>query len=198
MIRSGGLPPQLAAYQAMKAYSDAPIAANGSIAAKPQTKTSAASDTFTLLRTNAADGALIGGWGEPGSSASIYRPTNFNPSSPAYKVRVWGADGRPSTRTIAIANIDPRNADEAEMLAFTSHAEATGAYTSATRTFMAARAYVKAYGGTTEDRIDWLGIADGAMQSEYRAGNMLGFIAYKQFWDMLSASVPQGEEETAE
>lgn len=191
MIQSGGL--QFAAYQARKAYAGAAVSGVSSSSAgtiKTQEKARTSSDTFTMIRSNDADGVLIGGWGEHKSSAAVYRPAAFSDESPSYRVRVWGADGRPTTRTISVASVDPTDADEAEMLALTSWAEETGAQTGAAKTFMAARAYVKGYGGSTSERADWLGILDGAMQSEYKAGSMTGFTAFKKLWDFLSERAP--------
>lgn len=191
MFIGGTASAHIAAYQARKAYSEASVInINSAYNGAPATRRAVPpnTDTVTVGTASAASETAIGGWGEAASSATVLRPAKFDPSAPVYKVLIWGPDGRQTTRRIEIADVDPKAADEIEMLALSSHASESGALPAARTVFMGARAYARTSRGmdTASSPTDWLDIVDGAMQSRYADGDIQGFMDCKAYWDMLS------------
>lgn len=139
---------------------------------------------------NEADEEVVGACtlGKNGS-ATVYKPVDFDPENPIYKVRVWDADGNMTERMVDISKIDPQHSDFIDMFAYSSHLSASGRFPDAQGTFW--RASANPYGSGTVydspfDRMNWVDIVKDAMQSQYEVGNFAGYMAYKKFWDFLT------------
>lgn len=182
----------IAAYQAKQAYRGASLININSIAngIKSSRQTPIKKDTFSIRPPEETDGVAIGGWASVEASATVFRPKQFNDDDPSYKVRSWDASGRASDRTIKVASVRPENADELEMLVFSSYLTDSGVLDGAQGTFFRIRNDLvdRDLLKDSSAKIDWLSAADRSMQSEYAAGNMEAFSECKAFWDHMSAA----------
>lgn len=122
-----------------------------------------------------------------GSSVTVYKPKNFDPENPVYKVKIWDAEGNVTERMVNISKVDPKNCDAIDMFAYSSHLADSGECPDAQRAFMGASSYHNAESGTNLFRKEnWLDIVKEMMQMQYDAGNLTGYLDYKKFWDYLN------------
>lgn len=135
---------------------------------------------------------LIGAWAEvcADCSVSVYKPQDFDMDNPVYRVKVWDAQGNVTERMVDISKVDPRNCDSLDMYAYSCHLTETGEYPDAQIKFMMAQAHNRdTYGSFTYenmfDRTNWLDVLKKAMDMQYTAGNLKGYMDYKKFFDFL-------------
>lgn len=128
---------------------------------------------------------------QDGSSMTVYKPADFDEKNPVYKVKVWDAKGNVTERMVDVSEIDPTACDAIEMYTYVSHLSASGAYPGALERFMMAGASSGESKDSYEDlfqETDWLKALKNAMQMQYNAGNLNGYMAYKDFLDYLSSN----------
>ena len=151
--------------------------------------TQMASGTFELHISNETDGESIGAICGSDHSMTVYKPKDFNPANPVYKVKVWDQDGNVTERMVDISKVDPKNSDYIDMFAYSSHLSASGKCPNAQSSFIRAGANQHGFDDKTYDDLfgmtDWIGVLKDAMQIQYNAGNLKGYLDYKQFWDFL-------------
>lgn len=131
----------------------------------------------------------IGARGLESGSATVYKPVDFDPATPVYKVRVWDAEGNMTERMVDISKVDPQNCDSIDMYAYACHLTDSGEFPDAQSTFMRASANPHGPGTVYDspyDRMNWVDIVKYAMQVQYDVGNMAGYMDYKKFWDFLT------------
>lgn len=154
---------------------------------------------ITLYISNPDDGETIGSMGDHDSSITVYKTKDFDPANPVYKVKVWDEAGNVTERMVDISKVDPKNCDEIEMFAYSSHLSDSGKCTNAQRAFMGAKSIHDSAnsGGSLFDKENWMDIVKEIMQMQYHAGNLKGYLDYKQFGDFMEHSVgTSGEKET--
>lgn len=141
---------------------------------------------ITLHISNPEDGEAIGSMGDSDSSVTVYKTKDFHPENPVYKVKVWDVAGNVTERMVDISKIDPKNCDEIEMFAYSSHLTDTGECPNAQRSFMGAKYnHNSENSGSFFGKENWMDIVGEIMQMQYDAGNMKGYLDYKKFWDFL-------------
>ena len=147
--------------------------------------TKKSSGVFTLHYFDNKDGdTAIGACGnKDGGSVTVYKPKDFDPSNPMYKVREWDSNGNMTERMTNVLEVDPQNADFCDMYAYSCYLTDSGTYSDAQNVFMRARGF------STDDNLsaatNWLNVIKTAMQTQYDAGNMIGYFDYKRFFDFL-------------
>lgn len=124
---------------------------------------------------------------ENNSSITVYKTQDFDSDNPVYKVKTWDAAGNVTERMVDISKVDPKNCDEIDMFAYSSHLSATGECPDAQGAFMGAKSYHNNSDGSGSlfDKENWQEIVKDIMQMQYRAGNLEGYLHYKRFWDFL-------------
>ena len=143
--------------------------------------------SFALHISNEVDGQAIGSSTDRSGSVTVYKPKDFDPSHPVYKVKAWDAEGNVTAeRMVDVAEVDLNSADYLDMFAYSSHLADSGKCPDAQGAFIGANAnYNSDSGYSYFDKTDWLGIVRDMMQMQYDAGNLAGYAKYKQFWDFL-------------
>ncbi|MDE5910108.1 MAG: hypothetical protein K2H52_15400 [Lachnospiraceae bacterium] len=142
---------------------------------------------FTLHISNPEDGEAIGAMADHDSSVTVYKPKDFDPANPIYKVKIWDANGNVTERVVDVSKVDHGNCDEIDMFAYSSHLTDSGKCPSAQSAFMGAKSYYNASNNDNSlfDKKNWMGIVKEVMQMQYDAGNLKGYLDYKQFWEFL-------------
>ena len=144
---------------------------------------------FVLHISNEADGEAISSSTDRNGSVTVYKPKDFDPSHPVYKVKAWNAEGNVTAeRMVDVAEVDPNSADYLDMFAYSSHLTASGKCPAAQSAFMYASANPHGAGnvyGSYTDSLDWISVLQHDMQQQYKLGNLSFYAKYKQFWDFL-------------
>ena len=145
--------------------------------------------TFHWSKNEEGDKA-IGACGlKGGGSATVYRPADFDPANPVYKVKVWDAAGKVTTECMVDASkVDPQNSNFLDMLAYSGHLADSGEYPDAFGAFIDSTANPHGPGSAYDsysDNMNWKSIAKYYMQLQYDLGNTGGYMYYKKFWDFL-------------
>ena len=151
-------------------------------------KTAAAQNaSFALHISSEAGEKAIGCATDRNGSVTVYKPKDFEPSHPVYHVKAWDAEGNVTAeRMVDVAEVDPNSADYLDMFAYASHLADSGKCPDAQGAFIGANAIYNADSGYSYfDKTDWLGMIRDMMQMQYDAGNLAGYVKYKQFWDSL-------------
>lgn len=167
-------------------------ARNGSDQAGAMVQTTQmAGGTFELHISNDEDGEVISAKCGTDYSFTVYQPKDFDPANPVYKVKLWDRNGNVTERTVDVLKVDERDSDYIDMYAYSSYLTASGKCPVAQSAFVSASAYQhgsdnKMYHDLFE-RTDWMGVLKDAMQTQYHAGNLEGYLDFKQFWDFLDS-----------
>ena len=153
-------------------------------------KTAAAQNaSFVLHISNETDGEAIGSSTDGSSSVTVYKPKDFDPSHPVYKVKAWDAEGNVTAeRMVDVTQVDPNSADYLDMFAYSSYLTASGKCPAAQSAFMYASVNPHGAGnvyGSYTDSLDWISVLQHDMQQQYELGNLSFYAKYKQFWDFL-------------
>ncbi len=153
-------------------------------------KTQMPSGTFELHISNDIDGKVIGAGCGNDYSFTVYEPEDFDPDNPVYKMKVWDRDGNVTEQMADMSKVDSKNSDYLNMFAYSSYLTAMGMYPGAQSAFMGASAFQ--YGmdglsyGSLFGRTNWMNVLQNAMQTQYSAGNLQGYMNYKGYYDTLS------------
>ena len=151
--------------------------------------TQMSSGAFELHISNDKDGKAIGSMCGTDYSVTVYQPKGFDPANPVYKVKVWDKGGNVTERMVDVSKIDTKSSDYIDMFAYSSHLSASGECPSAQSAFIRAGANQHGFDDKTYDDLfgvtDWISVLKNAMQTQYDAGNLKGYLDYKQFWDFM-------------
>lgn len=152
--------------------------------------TQMSSGTFELHISNDEDGKAIGAACGEDYSLTVYQPKDFDPANPVYKVKVWDKDGNVTERMVDVSKVDAKGSDYIDMFAYSSYLSVSGKCPGAQSAFISAGAYQHGLDNRTYNDLfettDWLGLLQDAMQTQYDAGNLKGYLDYKQLWDFLN------------
>ena len=161
----------------------------GNFAKQAAKTTHTSGGTFELHISNDKDGKAIGSMCGADYSLTVYQPNDFDPANPVYKVKAWDKDGNVTERMVDVSKVDTKNSDYIDMFAYSSHLSASGKCPNAQYSFIRAGANQHDFDNKTYDDLfgmtDWIGVLKDAMQIQYNAGNLKGYLDYKQFWDFL-------------
>jgi len=135
--------------------------------------------TFHYFDSKDSDIAIGACGYKDGGSVTVYKPKNFDPSNPTYKVRELDSNGNMTERITNVLEIDPQNTDFCNMYAYSCYLTDSGTYLDAQNVF------IRAGGNNLSVATNWLNIIKMAMQTQYDAGNIIGYFDYKRFYDFL-------------
>jgi len=104
-------------------------------------------------------------------------------------VKVWDKDGNVTERMVDVSKVDTTGSDYIDMFAYSSHLLASWKCPGAQSAVIRAGANQHGADNRTHDDLfgmnDWISVLKDAMQTQYDAGNLKGYLDYKQFWDFL-------------
>lgn len=126
-----------------------------------------------------------------GSSVSVYKTQDFDPENPVYKVKIWDQSGNITQRMIDVSKVDPKNCDTAELYAYTADLKESGkgSFEDTVLKAVVARsvkdAESRSVAWSFSEKFDWVNIVKGIMQSEYRYGDLKGYMEWKKFLGRL-------------
>lgn len=153
-------------------------------------KAQASSGGFVLHISNEEDGKAIGAMCGADHSVTVYKPKDFDAENPVYKVKIWDKDGNATERMVDITKVDPKNSDFIDMFAYSGHLSATGECPSAQSSFIHSSANQHSLDERTYKDLfketNWVNALADAMQTQYAAGNLEGYLNYKPFCDFLT------------
>ena len=90
---------------------------------------------------------------------------------------------------VDVSKVDTTGSDYIDMFAYSSHLSASGKCPGAQSAFIRAGANQHGADNRTHDDLfgmnDWISVLKDAMQTQYDAGNLKGYLDYKQFWDFM-------------
>lgn len=127
---------------------------------------------------------------QEGTSSAIYKPADFDSSNPVYHVKTWDMDGNMTERTVDISKVNTRNSDAIDMYTYSWHLNNSGQYPNAQLNFAVARAYQQAmlkssYQTCMPTKTNWVNVVNSLMQNQYSAGNLQGYLDYKNYLGFL-------------
>ena len=126
-----------------------------------------------------------------GSSYSVYKTQDFDPENPVYKVKIWDRAGNVTEQMVDVSKVDPKNCSTAEMYAYTADLKESGkgSFEDTVLKAVVAKAQkdAESRNGTWSfaDKFDWTKIVNDIMQSEYRYGDLKGYMEWKTFLGFL-------------
>lgn len=121
-----------------------------------------------------------------GTSMSVYTPKGYDPKNPVYKVKVWDKSGNITEHMVDISKVNPRECNAIEMYAYSAYLSSTGQCPDAMTKFMMAQAHEgqNSYDSLFEKK-DWISVVRSLMNTQYRMGNLDGYLGYKIFCEAL-------------
>lgn len=136
----------------------------------------------------------ISSWADvvSGSSISVYKTQDFDASNPVYKVKTWDKSGNVTEQMVDVSRVDPENCDTTEMYAYTAYLKESGKGSFEDTVLKAAVAKAvknaeqrNADSWNFSEKTDWVKIVNDIMQSEYRYGDLKGYMEWKKFLGFL-------------
>ena len=126
------------------------------------------------------------------SSITVYKPQDFDPNNPVYKVKTWDKDGNVTERMIDVSKVDPKNCDTAEMYAYTANLKESGKGSFEDTVLKAVVAKGMKSAGQNNfgswsfsTKMNWVDIVKDIMQSEYSYGDLKGYMEWQKFLGLL-------------
>ena len=147
---------------------------------------------FTLHWFDTPEGDKpLGALGDEGNnSITVYKPKDFDPENPVYKVKIWDAEGSVTERMVDVSKVDVKNSDKADMFAYACYLTDSGQYPEAQDTFCRIPISNEQPGSFSDSfkagKFNWLELAKSFMQMQYDAGNLKGYLDYKKFVDFFA------------
>ena len=126
-----------------------------------------------------------------GMSFSVYRTQDFDPENPVYKVKMWKESGNVTEQIVDVSKIDPKNCNTVEMYAYTAYLKESGKGSFEDTVLKAAvakavkNAESKSGSWSFLEKMDWVEIVSGIMQSSYQQGDLKGYMEWKKFLSFL-------------
>lgn len=126
-----------------------------------------------------------------GSSYSVYKTKDFDPENPVYKVKIWDKSGNVTEQMVDIAKVDPKNCDTVSMYAYTANLKESGkgSFEDTVLKAVVAKSVKDAESSpgawNFSEKTDWVKIVKDIMQSEYRYGDLKGYMEWKKFLGFL-------------
>lgn len=126
-----------------------------------------------------------------GSSISVYKTQDFNPENPVYKVKIWDKSGNVTEQMVNVSKVNPQNCDVVEMYAYTANLKESGKGSFEDTVLKAVVAKTFKDDASSSGswnfsaKVDWVKIVNDIMQSEYRYGDLKGYMEWKKFLEFL-------------
>ncbi|MCM1254146.1 MAG: hypothetical protein NC321_15105 [Clostridium sp.] len=125
-------------------------------------------------------------------SVTVYKTQDFDPANPVYKVKTWDKDGNVTERMVDVSQVDPKNCDTAEMYAYTANLKESGKGSFEDTVLKAAVAKAaknaeqkNSASWSFSTKMNWVEIVKDIMQSEYRYGDLKGYMEWQKFLGLL-------------
>ncbi|MBO5209527.1 MAG: hypothetical protein J6B68_09320 [Lachnospiraceae bacterium] len=124
-----------------------------------------------------------------GSSASVFKAEGYKDSNPQYMVKHWGKDGEENEYMVNPTQVNPEDASYIGMLAYSTYLELTGQAKNGFGDFLTVSRGVN--GDWTYDaenmntKMDFKSLVKEFMQAQYDAGNMVGYLSFKRFYECM-------------
>ena len=148
--------------------------------------------TLHFSGTDGGDNALTAVGFPNGGSASVYKASNYQESDPEYLVKYWDENGETQEYNVKPKEVDPSNASYLEMLAYSTYSDVQGYTSNAYGDFLAAAGGVNgelSYDSSNiNEKTNFKSLVGQFMQMQYDAGNMSGYLSYKQFYDYMDST----------
>ena len=123
------------------------------------------------------------------SSITVYKPQDFDPNNPVYKVKIWDKDGNITEHMVDVSKVDPKNSDTIDMYAYAAYLKDSGKGSFEDTVL---KAGVAKYGepenyGTFSfsTKMNWVDIVKDIMQSVYSYGDLKGYMEWQKFLGLL-------------
>ena len=123
------------------------------------------------------------------SSITVYKPQDFDPNNPVYKVKIWDKDGNITEHMVDVSKVDPKNSDTIDMYAYAAYLKDSGKGSFEDTVL---KAGVAKYGepenyGTFSfsTKMNWVDIVKDIMQSVYSYGDLKGYMEWQKFLELL-------------
>lgn len=164
---------------------------------KQMTEAAQAAGQATAVLHGADEGSgdiAVSAWADvvSGSSISVYKTPDFDPENPVYKVKTWDKSGNVTEQMVDVSKVDPKNCDTAEMYAYTANLKESGngSFEDTVLKAAVAKAVKNAEQRNSgswnfSEKTDWVKIVNDIMQSEYRYGDLKGYMEWKKFLGLL-------------
>ena len=130
------------------------------------------------------------------TSTSVFKPKDFDPDNPVYKVKIYDSNGNYEEKTVNVLEVNPNNCDSYEMYAYSSYLSESGKFPEAQKRFIMAKAIAQSshkFSTTAENFVEtkqnWVEAVRQAMEMQLDGGNRQGFLKYKKFYNFLEKSV---------
>lgn len=126
-----------------------------------------------------------------GSSISVYKTKDFNPENPVYKVKIWDKSGNVTEQMVDVSKVNPKNCDAVEMYAYTANLKESGkgSFEDTVLKAVVAKNFKddesSSGSWSFSAKVDWVKIVNDIMQSEYRYGDLKGYMEWKKFLGFL-------------
>ena len=123
----------------------------------------------------------------------VYKTPDFDPENPVYKVTTWDTEGKVTERMIDVSEINTKNCNSFEILAYTTYLWDSGKADRGEimRKFTMLWA-VKNAGPDVRlrpcdysEKVNWVKEVQHDMQLQYNVGNLAGYIEWKKFLELL-------------
>ena len=128
-----------------------------------------------------------------GKSITVYKPKDFDPDTPVYKVKMWDASGNVTEEMVDVSKVNPKNCDTLEMYAYCANLKESNQGSFLDTIIKASAAKTSAQhesGGFGEwdfsEKMDWVSMVEDVMESVYQYGDMKGYMDWKKFLDLLN------------
>ena len=124
-----------------------------------------------------------------GSSVSVFKAEGYTDNNPQYMIKYWGMNGEETEYLVSPTQVNPEDASYIDMLAYSTYLDITGQTKNGLGDFLGASRGVN--GDLTYDAesmntsMDFKSLVKAFMQAQYDAGNMVGYLSYKKFYDCM-------------
>ncbi len=126
-----------------------------------------------------------------GTSISVYKTQDFDPENPVYKVKIWDKSGNVTEQMVDVSKVNPKNCNAVEMYAYTANLKESGkgSFEDTVLKAVVAKTFKddESSSGSWDfsAKVDWVKIVNDIMQSEYRYGDLKGYMEWKKFLGFL-------------
>ena len=142
---------------------------------------------------NVAGGKFADAINKAATQNEIPKGTNaFRPESSDEVMQAWDKSGNVTEQMVDVSKVDPENCDTAEMYAYTAHLKESGkgSFEDTVLKAAVAKAVKNAEQRSSatwsfSEKTDWVKIVNDIMQSEYRYGDLKGYMEWKKFLGFL-------------
>ena len=124
-----------------------------------------------------------------GGSVSVFKAEGYTDSNPQYMVKYWDKNGEETEYTVNPTEVNPENASYFDMLAYSTYLDLTGQTKNGFGDFLTASRGVNGdleYDAQSMNtKMNFKSLVKEFMQAQYDAGNMVGYLSFKRFYEWM-------------